>query len=700
MHERDTQLGRVIVAASMTAMFLLTLGAGAARAAADRPPIDRVVLFSSDGMRPDLMEAYARTGAMPTYAALMRVGSTGKAGMVQAFPPNSGVGWFTMATGAFPSGHGSTNDVFHIAGDPFTESTAFTATGVLLADTLANAAERAGKKVAQIEWVGGRAANIAGPTVDFASFFSTRGVLAAPANATEQAGAASFGISYQVASVGFAAGWSNVPLGDPAAPPRETLLTIATTFAAQNPNRTYNLYIFDSVADGTPAYDRVILVRSGAAKDGNQAGANLAIGDFKEVKLRGADGLIGARAGQSAGFYTKLIALAPDLTSFKLYFTSVDRVIASCSAPACSALPAGGAGEDRLEKYIADNLPTFVAADFAPLEARVIDEETYVQQGRDLEKAYGNAVLQYILGTLQPDTRLAMVGYPVTDEFSHQFMALVTPTDMDGAPNPYFDDVEGDHVLDGRVAIREGYIRTAYQQADAKLALARQLMGGNAATFAASDHGFAPQWYAVNARKVLFDASVGGTSLQASGGNTVSNCRGVATDLAKACWAGGTIQIYVNPALPTGISYGDVRNAAIAAFENLTDPANPGKQVVSRILKKEELGNVDGSDSLQPARSGDVVVVLRPPYQSDAGTPGQRIAFSQFFGQHGFLPDLVDVAHNVNMHATFVAAGPLIKHKQNLKGVRAVDIAPTIAFLLDIPGPANAQGRVLDELIH
>jgi hypothetical protein len=109
---------------------------------------------------------------------------------------------------------------------------------------------------------------------------------------------------------------------------------------------------------------------------------------------------------------------------------------------------------------------------------------------------------------------------------------------------------------------------------------------------------------------------------------------------------------------------------------------------------------VDGSDSLQPARSGDVVVVLRPPYQSDAGTPGQRIAFSQFFGQHGFLPDLVDVAHNVNMHATFVAAGPLIKHKQNLKGVRAVDIAPTIAFLLDIPGPANAQGRVLDELIH
>ena len=88
---------------------------------------------------------------------------------------------------------------------------------------------------------------------------------------------------------------------------------------------------------------------------------------------------------------------------------------------------------------------------------------------------YGDAVLDYILGTLQPDTQLAQVGYPVTDEFSHQFMGLVTPTDMDGAPNPYFDDVNGDGVKDNRIASREGYIRGAYHEADAKLA--RNRMG-------------------------------------------------------------------------------------------------------------------------------------------------------------------------------------------------------------------------------
>jgi 2',3'-cyclic-nucleotide 2'-phosphodiesterase (5'-nucleotidase family) len=687
----------------IVSLLMLPAGAYAApeQATSAAALSSKVVFFSSDGMRPDLMEKYAAQGQMPTYAALMVAGTRGNNGMVQAFPPNTGVGWYTMMTGAYPGEHGSTNNTFFRSGDTFSNRTSFSGTGVLQADTLAEAAERAGKQVAQVDWVGGiQASNrgFLGPTVDFATFFSTRGVLAAPLNPAEQAGAAAFGVSYQVASFAAASGWSNVPAGDSAAPAMQTQLTVATTFAAQNPTRSYDIYLYDSVLDGTAAYDHVILVRSAAAKDGAQAAGNLAVGDFKEIKLTGADGLIGARAGQTAGFYTKLISLASDLSNFKLYFTSVERVIAKCGTSACSALPVGGTGEDRLEKYIADNLPTYVAADFAPLEARIIDEDTYVQQGRDLHKAYSDAVLSYILGTLQPNTDLAFVGYPVTDEFSHQFMALYTPTDMDSDPNPTYDDADYNGIPDGRVAIREGYVRSAYHEADAKLALARSLMGGNPTTFAASDHGFAPQWYAVNARKVLFDASVNGISLSASSGSTASNCGAATTDLTKACWAGGTVQIYVNSTLPAGTTYAQVRTAVVNAFQNLTDSANPGAQVVDRVLLKEELRNVDGSDSLHPNRSGDVVVVFRPPYQSDAGTPGQAIALSQFFGQHGYLPNLVDLDHNVNLHATFVAAGPGIRHQDAVADVRAVDLAPTLAFLMGVPGPQNARGKILYNL--
>src|SRR6266542_2774215 len=234
-------------AASLGALTLfLTIGAGSA--GADKPgPIvgsaSKVLLFSSDGMRPDLMEQYAADGTMPTYRALMNTGVRGANGLEQAFPPNTGVGWYTMMTGTWPSEFGSTNNTFHRTGDTFSGRTSFSALpggGPLLqADTLAEAAERAGKKVAQVDWVGGAQASargFAGPTVDFANFFSTRGVLAAPMNATEQAGAAAFFISYQVASFGAAAGWSNTPTGDDGvAPPMQTQLTVTTSVAAVNP---------------------------------------------------------------------------------------------------------------------------------------------------------------------------------------------------------------------------------------------------------------------------------------------------------------------------------------------------------------------------------------------------------------------------------------------------------------------------------
>jgi hypothetical protein len=221
---------------------------------------------------------------------------------------------------------------------------------------------------------------------------------------------------------------------------REQLKVTNTAFpASDNVNRFFDLYVYDSTDDGVTNYDHVLVVPSTAGKDGTRAVANLGRGGWADLKVT----LAGARAGQTAGLYLKAIDLAPDLSRFRVYFTSVTRANASYDVP-------------------------------------------------------------------------------TTDEFSHQFMALVTPTDIDGAPNPYFDDANGDGVTDGRLAIREGYLRSAYMEADAALALGRQLVGGDPTTIASSDHGFAPPWRAVNAGKVLADAGLQGTE-------QTSNCR-VAAD--------------------------------------------------------------------------------------------------------------------------------------------------------------------------
>ena len=700
---------RAKLAAVATALILLPtsliIPAVAAKPGPSGPLASKALYFAADGMRPDKVDAYAAAGSMPTMKGLMTSGVKGVNGMQPGFPPNTGVGWYTMMTGTWPSEHGSTNNTYHRVGESnFNNRTSFSALQgpsfdqpTMQADTLAAAAERAGKKVAQIDWVGGVQSKIAGPTVDFTNFFSGRGVLTYPSVPAEVAGSSAFGISYQVAAFSTASGWSNTPAGDDAvALPQQTVLSVGTTFAAQNPTRTYDVYIYDSVADGNAAYDTVLLVRSTAAKDASQASTDLQVGDFNEIKLRGADGLIGPRAGQTAGFYTKLVDLAPDLSSFKIYFTSVQRVIATCSTAACAALPGGS-----LESYLADNFPTYIAGDFAPLEARVIDEDTYIEQGKELHNAYADAVTNYILGTLQPNTDVAFVGFPTTDEVQHQFLALTVPTDIDGNPNPYFDDLEGNGTPDGRLAIREGYIRDAYADADAALAQARSLLGGNPTTFVGADHGFAPQWYAVNVSKALEDLGYGPAQ--------ASNCRAAAATLVKVCYAGGTAQLYIDLAGrdPAGANvpqvaaadYEAVRNNLIAYFQNLDDPNLPGTQrVVEAVYKKEQLRNVQGVDSLSPNRSGDVVVVFRPPYQTDASTPGTLIAFSQFFGQHGYLPDMVDLPDSVNMHATFIAGGPGIRKQAPVAGIRQIDVAPTIAYMLGIPGPQNARGKILTGL--
>ncbi|MBI2764006.1 MAG: 5'-nucleotidase C-terminal domain-containing protein [Chloroflexi bacterium] len=735
----------------LSVMALLSTSLGAPVAAAPKPPekptAPRAILFSSDGMRPDLVDKYVAEGVMPTYAQMYASGLKGDNGLAQAFPPNTGVGWNTLATGTWPGESGSMNNTYFRVGEGnFNNRTAFATDGILQADSIAQAVERAGKNVASIEWVATRnlVPKIQGPVVDFRSFFSNRGVLVNYELAGQPAGANAFGVSYQrtgqpdsmapgtppntynVPDLTVASGWSSVPASYSTAQQAQFRVLNTAFPAADNVDRFYDLYIYDSTDDATTNFDRVLVVPSTASKNGTAAVANLRAGDWADVKVT----LTGARLGQTAGFYLKAVDIAPDLSKFGMYFTSISRVNASYNA-------LGGAGSAAFEEFLAANFPTSTAADFAPLEAGIVDEDTYVEQGLKWEDAHW-AYARYILGSapvptvsggsavgldFQPD--LLLLGYPATDEFSHQFMALVTPTDIDGAPNPYYDDATNDDVPDGRVAVREGYIRGAYETADQTLALGKSLVDGDETVFATSDHGFAPQWFAINAGKILADAGLASAEVS-------SNCRAILPTSrtsanftkAKACWAGGTAEIYINlagrdpagnviqpvppvtPALTTcpcvngpqvaAADYETVRNQIIAAFEAF-DAANGGK-AIDVIFKKEQLRDIAGSDSLHPSRSGDVVVVARPPYQFDAATPGLSVAFSQFFGQHGYRPDLVNLANNVNMRSTFVAAGPGIRRQDPVSGMRAIDIAPTLAFLLGIAGPQNARGTIRVDL--
>jgi 2',3'-cyclic-nucleotide 2'-phosphodiesterase (5'-nucleotidase family)/predicted AlkP superfamily pyrophosphatase or phosphodiesterase len=724
-----------LMCAIATLLVLVAAAAGrqaaTASTTAEKAPTDTAVFFAADGLRQDLVAKYAARGLLPTMSSFLRRGTSATGnGLLTEAPPNTGAGWYSLATGAWPGVHGSTNNTFHINGQPFANRTAAFDPNVLQAESIAQSAERGGLKVAQVEWAGGRNATIQGPTIDFRTFLSGRGVAT---NFTGSAGDVlfddvpfiqAFGLQFDHPS-GYAGqapfagaaptpatGWSGA-LPATFSPAMEMRLRVVD-FGVDKYG--LNAWIFDSTNDGTTNYDKVLFSRTKSAAD---SVGILRKGEWADVKVTVQGGAVN---GLTAGMLIRVEELTGNLSRVRLFHTSVSRAIASW--PGWPGEP-GFTGD--FAEFLAQKFPTSTAADFAILEAGVVSEETYVEQGLYWKTGH-EPMLEYVVEKYDPD--LLLVGMPTTDEFQHQFLGLVSPTLPNGAANPAFDDVDLNRVKDGRVAAREAFIRTAYQEADEILTRARELMDGGGSeddeeendgtnsdvtTFVASDHGFAPQFLAIDASKPLVDLGLLSRP-------QTSNCRpatGETIGKAKACWAGGALQIYLNVAGrdPAGGGFLQVAAPDVAAtvatikaaYLSLVDPNDwtgdgqpEGWKVIDRAFTKAEAryipnGPNSTTDMSHPTRTGDLVVFSYPPYQYDAETPGTLVAPSHFFGQHGYVPDVQNLAANINMRATFLAGGDGISRGQVT--AKTIDLAPTLAFLLGIPEPQHSQGKVLLDVV-
>ena len=306
------RLAAAVTAALVPAVLVASLAVAAPTAAGAQgraaTAAHPVVLYSSDGMRPDLMQRFAAGGRMPTYASLMRAGATGDNGLTQGFPPNTGQGWYTLATGAYPGVHGSTNNTFFDTRQTFTSPTSFSfhgngaspgtdPTNVLEAQSVASSAELAGKQ--------GRPARVDGraerehqrPDRRLRHELLPARRAGVPARTRRsRPRAAKFGLSYQVASFTPATGWTNVPAS--ALPAQQALLTVPSTLGRAQPRphvRPVRL---------RPRQQR-LRPRAGRPDDrgqgrravGRHAGARPVLA---RSSSRGANGLIGAAAGRDA----------------------------------------------------------------------------------------------------------------------------------------------------------------------------------------------------------------------------------------------------------------------------------------------------------------------------------------------------------------------------------------------------------------
>ncbi|MFX0024637.1 MAG: hypothetical protein ACFE9S_20155, partial [Candidatus Hermodarchaeota archaeon] len=112
---------------------------------------------------------------------------------------------------------------------------------------------------------------------------------------------------------------------------------------------------------------------------------------------------------------------------------------------------------------------------------------------------------------------------------------------------------------------------------------------------------------------------------------------------------------------------------------------------------------------------GDLIYFLKPPYSifdgnldslNSSSFSKNQLSESEvndsktFFGAHAYyLPSTK--FNNYSISAPFIICGPGIKEGFKLKdSINLIDVAPTLANLLQIPRPRNSQGKVLYDIFE
>jgi predicted AlkP superfamily phosphohydrolase/phosphomutase len=233
-----------------------------------------------------------------------------------------------------------------------------------------------------------------------------------------------------------------------------------------------------------------------------------------------------------------------------------------------------------------------------------------------------------------------------------------------------------------------GYLLQAAQVSDLALGtMLRQVDLKDTTVLMVADHGMAPCHTTVYVNTLLQQAGL--LTLDKRDYVVVNRSR------AFAVASGGATHIYINlkgreqDGIVSVGEYLAVQKRIIDLFKSVVDPVT-GKPVFQRVLARSDLGPL----GLDHINSGDVFVQAAPGYTLD-GWRGKRSAFapSPDLGQHGYDSSLPE------MQGLFIAAGYGIPSTgEEIPPLRIVDIAPTIASLLDFMPAPTVGGTLILEL--
>jgi predicted AlkP superfamily phosphohydrolase/phosphomutase len=261
----------------------------------------------------------------------------------------------------------------------------------------------------------------------------------------------------------------------------------------------------------------------------------------------------------------------------------------------------------------------------------------------------------------------------------------------------------------------ERLLRAGYVLADAFVRRVLEGLGPDWSVVIVSDHGQLPHLKAMSPNNVLRAARLLTATVDEDGPR-------VDWSKTKAYSATALGHVYVNLAGrdPHGIVRPEEYESAQAAIQDallaVRDPESGERVVELAITKREAAALGQGGD-----RAGDVIYAMRPGYSGDTNwfplTPdgltvvrvGPHHKIDADFGDRKFIAGKFASVHGCSLPtvslgrgtelATLILAGPGIRSGyERVHYPELVDVAPTIAELLDLPMPRTCEGRVLRDV--
>jgi predicted AlkP superfamily phosphohydrolase/phosphomutase len=597
----------------------------------------KAIVLAWDGAVPAFVHEMLRSGQLPNLAKLIEGGAFAD-DVIPCFPSLTAPAFASLWTGAPPRITGiSGNRVPRLPRSQFTilESSAGFNNALLQAEPLWASAERGGRRVVVTH-------------VPFGGDKSDRGVhFQGYRGIAGRDGV----INDRTSKPQPAQSWENLPSS--VVPPLETTFTIGAS-------RFYGLLI-DDPSDPQKGYDTLLVATARDGKEvkaklkGEPAGPGGELFWSKPIDVKTND-------RRDAAVYLRLFDLKPDGGVFLLFFTRPAREIVSRPdlVDTANSVSRAFIGNGANPLYNQGSLgPTLPNGGDGTAEARYLETVSFAQH----QLAETN---RWALEQLPWDLFVAYTPFP--DEAEHMWRGFLEP----GLPGFRQDIADRLRPL----------LQQVYRLSDELLGLLMTYRTENTIVALISDHGMEGTHRLVAINKLLQEKGI--LAVDERGRVDLARTKAIYPAINNG-------YLLINSTdRKGGIVSPEERDDLIQRIRELLFEIRDGeRQVVTGVYNAQTDGDAKG---IGGESGGDIYIDLLPGYEPDPKLgAAELVAKREPHGMHGFNP------LRPSMRTIMVLNGPGVQAGYQLRGVRIVDFAPTLAELLKVPIPKDATGRVLYE---